>query len=76
MFQGLATAEELRECREQEYKDQSGRCIACRQCDAGQELSKVCKLYCCALQSSNSVTHWVVCGSNAKLMLTCAVVGH
>ncbi|XP_023669459.1 tumor necrosis factor receptor superfamily member 19 [Paramormyrops kingsleyae] len=39
---GLGTAEELRECREQEYKDQSGRCIACRQCDAGQELSKEC----------------------------------
>lgn len=35
-------AEERRACREQEYKDQFGNCIACRQCDAGQELSKVC----------------------------------
>lgn len=34
-------AEERRACREQEYKDQFGNCIACRQCDAGQELSKV-----------------------------------
>ncbi|TSN57772.1 Tumor necrosis factor receptor superfamily member 19 [Bagarius yarrelli] len=33
-------AEERRACREQEYKDQFGNCIACRQCDAGQELSK------------------------------------
>ncbi|XP_062873424.1 tumor necrosis factor receptor superfamily member 19 [Trichomycterus rosablanca] len=35
-------AEERRECREQEYKDKFGNCIACRQCDAGQELSKEC----------------------------------
>ncbi|KAM9468886.1 tumor necrosis factor receptor superfamily member 19 isoform 2-T2 [Clarias gariepinus] len=35
-------AEERRACREQEYKDQFGNCIACRQCDAGQELSKEC----------------------------------
>ncbi|XP_017543777.1 tumor necrosis factor receptor superfamily member 19 isoform X1 [Pygocentrus nattereri] len=35
-------AEERRECREQEYKDQFGNCIACRHCDAGQELSKEC----------------------------------
>ncbi|XP_027003591.1 tumor necrosis factor receptor superfamily member 19 isoform X1 [Tachysurus fulvidraco] len=35
-------AEERRACSEQEYKDQFGNCIACRQCDAGQELSKEC----------------------------------
>ncbi|KAI5099075.1 tumor necrosis factor receptor superfamily member 19 isoform X2 [Silurus meridionalis] len=35
-------AEERRACREQEYKDQFGNCFACRQCDAGQELSKEC----------------------------------
>lgn len=34
-------AEERRACSEQEYKDQFENCIACRQCDAGQELSKV-----------------------------------
>lgn len=34
-------AEERRACREQEYKDQFGNCVACRQCDAGQELSTV-----------------------------------
>ena len=33
--------EESRECREQEYKDQLGNCKPCKQCDAGQELSKV-----------------------------------
>ncbi|TRY57997.1 hypothetical protein DNTS_027349 [Danionella cerebrum] len=35
-------AEETRDCREQEFKDQSGSCFPCRQCDAGQELSKEC----------------------------------
>ncbi|KAF7665414.1 hypothetical protein LDENG_00144310 [Lucifuga dentata] len=35
-------AEETRECREQEYKDQFGNCKPCKQCDAGQELSKEC----------------------------------
>lgn len=35
-------AEERRDCREQEYKDKFGSCIPCRQCDAGQELSKEC----------------------------------
>ncbi|XP_068173369.1 tumor necrosis factor receptor superfamily member 19 isoform X2 [Antennarius striatus] len=34
--------EETRECREQEYKDQFGNCKPCKQCDAGQELSKEC----------------------------------
>lgn len=33
--------EQSRECREQEYKDRFGNCKACKQCDAGQELSKV-----------------------------------
>lgn len=33
--------EETRECREQEYKDRFGNCKPCKQCDAGQELSKV-----------------------------------
>ncbi|XP_054649877.1 tumor necrosis factor receptor superfamily member 19-like isoform X2 [Dunckerocampus dactyliophorus] len=38
-----ATAEEEnRECREQEYKDQLGNCKPCKQCNAGQELSKEC----------------------------------
>ncbi|XP_056905103.1 tumor necrosis factor receptor superfamily member 19-like isoform X1 [Takifugu flavidus] len=34
--------EQSRECREQEYKDRFGNCKACKQCDAGQELSKEC----------------------------------
>ncbi|KAM9317631.1 tumor necrosis factor receptor superfamily member 19-like isoform 2-T2 [Pholidichthys leucotaenia] len=34
--------EETRECREQEYKDRFGNCKPCKQCDAGQELSKEC----------------------------------
>ncbi|KAM9853082.1 tumor necrosis factor receptor superfamily member 19 isoform 2-T3 [Aulostomus maculatus] len=34
--------EESRECREQEYRDRSGSCRPCKQCDAGQELSKEC----------------------------------
>nr|XP_020456116.1 tumor necrosis factor receptor superfamily member 19-like [Monopterus albus] len=34
--------EESRECREQEYKDRFGNCKPCKQCDAGQELSKEC----------------------------------
>ncbi|XP_041851397.1 tumor necrosis factor receptor superfamily member 19-like isoform X2 [Melanotaenia boesemani] len=34
--------EETRECREQEYKDRFGICKPCKQCDAGQELSKEC----------------------------------
>lgn len=33
--------EQARECREQEYADRSGKCKPCKQCDAGQELSKV-----------------------------------
>lgn len=33
--------ERTRECREQEYKDRFGSCKACKQCGAGQELSKV-----------------------------------
>ncbi|XP_055370016.1 tumor necrosis factor receptor superfamily member 19 isoform X2 [Betta splendens] len=38
-----AGAEEpSRQCREQEYKDRSGNCKPCKQCDAGQELSKEC----------------------------------
>lgn len=35
-------AEETRECREQEYKDRLGNCMPCKQCDAGEELSKEC----------------------------------
>ncbi|XP_031429793.1 tumor necrosis factor receptor superfamily member 19 [Clupea harengus] len=35
-------AEETRECREQEYKDRFGNCMPCKQCDAGEELSKEC----------------------------------
>ncbi|XP_061106495.1 tumor necrosis factor receptor superfamily member 19-like [Conger conger] len=38
----LGLAEEPRECREQEFKDKAGRCVACQQCDAGQELSEEC----------------------------------
>ncbi|XP_047449994.1 tumor necrosis factor receptor superfamily member 19 isoform X2 [Mugil cephalus] len=34
--------EDTRECREQEYKDRFGNCKPCKQCDAGQELSKEC----------------------------------
>lgn len=34
--------EEARDCREQEYKDRFGNCKPCKQCDAGQELSKEC----------------------------------
>ncbi|XP_066555726.1 tumor necrosis factor receptor superfamily member 19 [Amia ocellicauda] len=41
-FMFFAQAEELVECREQEYRDASGKCIPCKQCDAGQELSKEC----------------------------------
>ena len=37
----VGAEEETRECREQEYKDRFGSCRPCRQCDAGQELSKV-----------------------------------
>lgn len=33
--------ERSRECREQEYKDRFGTCRPCKQCEAGQELSKV-----------------------------------
>uniref|UniRef100_A0A8C8M4Z8 TNFR-Cys domain-containing protein n=1 Tax=Oncorhynchus tshawytscha TaxID=74940 RepID=A0A8C8M4Z8_ONCTS len=36
------TAVENRECREQEYRDEAGDCIACRQCGSGQELSTEC----------------------------------
>ncbi|XP_007234565.2 tumor necrosis factor receptor superfamily member 19 isoform X1 [Astyanax mexicanus] len=42
LFLVAIVAEERQECREQEYKDQFGNCMACRQCDAGQELSKEC----------------------------------
>ncbi|KAG5844595.1 hypothetical protein ANANG_G00164170 [Anguilla anguilla] len=35
-------AEDPRECREQEYRDRSGKCAPCKQCDAGQELSEEC----------------------------------
>ncbi|KAK5904418.1 hypothetical protein CesoFtcFv8_005986 [Champsocephalus esox] len=38
----VGAEEETRECREQEYKDRFGSCRPCRQCDAGQELSKEC----------------------------------
>ncbi|KAM4565819.1 tumor necrosis factor receptor superfamily member 19 isoform 2-T2 [Odontesthes bonariensis] len=38
----VRAVEETRECREQEYKDRSGSCKPCKQCDAGQELSKEC----------------------------------
>ncbi|XP_048120937.1 tumor necrosis factor receptor superfamily member 19 isoform X2 [Alosa alosa] len=34
--------EETRECREQEYKDRLGNCLPCKQCNAGEELSKEC----------------------------------
>ncbi|XP_026155024.1 tumor necrosis factor receptor superfamily member 19 [Mastacembelus armatus] len=34
--------DDSRECREQEYKDRFGNCKPCKQCDAGQELSKEC----------------------------------
>ncbi|XP_064834342.1 tumor necrosis factor receptor superfamily member 19-like isoform X1 [Oncorhynchus masou masou] len=36
------TAVENRECREQEYRDEAGDCVACRQCGSGQELSTEC----------------------------------
>lgn len=35
-------AEETRDCKEQEYKDRSGNCKPCRQCEAGYELSQEC----------------------------------
>lgn len=38
------TAVENRECREQEYRDEAGDCVACRQCGSGQELSTVSSL--------------------------------
>ncbi|XP_036005584.1 tumor necrosis factor receptor superfamily member 19 isoform X1 [Fundulus heteroclitus] len=38
----VGAVEGSRECREQEYKDRSGNCKPCKQCDAGQELSKEC----------------------------------
>ncbi|XP_064158562.1 tumor necrosis factor receptor superfamily member 19-like isoform X1 [Anguilla rostrata] len=38
----FTVAEDPRECREQEYKDQSGSCVACQRCVAGHELSKEC----------------------------------
>ncbi|XP_072316895.1 tumor necrosis factor receptor superfamily member 19-like [Eucyclogobius newberryi] len=34
--------EEIRDCKEQEYKDRFGNCKPCKQCDAGHELSKEC----------------------------------
>ncbi|KAG7261009.1 hypothetical protein CRUP_019685 [Coryphaenoides rupestris] len=36
----VGAAEESPDCREQEYRDASGACKPCKQCDAGQELSK------------------------------------
>ncbi|XP_039601383.1 tumor necrosis factor receptor superfamily member 19 isoform X1 [Polypterus senegalus] len=38
----VAEAGENMECREQEYRDQAGNCVACKQCGPGQELSKDC----------------------------------
>ncbi|XP_060682070.1 tumor necrosis factor receptor superfamily member 19 [Hemiscyllium ocellatum] len=35
-------AGETGDCREQEYRDQVGNCVACKQCGPGQELSKEC----------------------------------
>ncbi|XP_067888947.1 tumor necrosis factor receptor superfamily member 19 isoform X2 [Heterodontus francisci] len=35
-------AGETGDCREQEYRDQAGNCVACKQCGPGQELSKEC----------------------------------
>lgn len=52
-------AEERRACREQEYKDQFGNCIACRQCDAGQELSKVWHVFVCFFTMSMKTTQYL-----------------
>ncbi|KAM6946354.1 tumor necrosis factor receptor superfamily member 19-like [Aplochiton taeniatus] len=38
----VSAEEVIRECREQEFKDLLGNCKPCKQCDAGQELSKEC----------------------------------
>ncbi|KAM8853525.1 tumor necrosis factor receptor superfamily member 19-like [Synchiropus picturatus] len=38
----VTAMEDSRECREHEYKDRFGNCKPCKQCDAGQELSKEC----------------------------------
>ncbi|MEQ2205410.1 Tumor necrosis factor receptor superfamily member 19 [Xenoophorus captivus] len=38
----VGAMEGSRECREHEYKDRFGNCKPCKQCDAGQELSKEC----------------------------------
>ncbi|XP_067842153.1 tumor necrosis factor receptor superfamily member 19 isoform X2 [Heptranchias perlo] len=38
----LGAAGETGDCREQEYRDQAGNCVACKQCGPGQELSKEC----------------------------------
>ncbi|KAJ8400342.1 hypothetical protein AAFF_G00397250 [Aldrovandia affinis] len=38
----VTAAEDPQECMEQEYRDRSGSCVACEQCDAGHELSKEC----------------------------------
>ncbi|XP_048453822.1 tumor necrosis factor receptor superfamily member 19 isoform X1 [Rhincodon typus] len=35
-------AGETGDCREQEYRDQAGNCVTCKQCGPGQELSKEC----------------------------------
>ncbi|GCB73856.1 hypothetical protein scyTo_0002938 [Scyliorhinus torazame] len=35
-------AGETGDCREQEYRDQAGNCVACKQCGPGKELSKEC----------------------------------
>ncbi|KAI1903372.1 hypothetical protein AGOR_G00026510 [Albula goreensis] len=41
-FMVIGLAEDPRECREQEFKDKSGNCVTCKQCDVGQELSEEC----------------------------------
>lgn len=51
-------AEETRECREQEYKDRFGNCKPCKQCDAGQELSKVRKQKCYGVFNYPEVKHY------------------
>ncbi|XP_072899833.1 tumor necrosis factor receptor superfamily member 19-like isoform X5 [Hemitrygon akajei] len=38
----LGTAGETGDCQEQEYRDEAGNCVACKQCGPGQELSKEC----------------------------------
>uniref|UniRef100_V9KEP6 Tumor necrosis factor receptor superfamily member 19 n=1 Tax=Callorhinchus milii TaxID=7868 RepID=V9KEP6_CALMI len=38
----LGAAGETGDCREHEYRDQAGNCVACKQCSPGKELSKEC----------------------------------